>query len=1223
MPKGVVKTKRDEVKWDKAKEITRKQYPEMGESDNEFWKIVNSIYQNMSKAMQVNMSLLQKAVDLSFLCPETTNERTLAKNLYYLLDNHFDNLHKSRKLHKRYKFQGLNISIENKKGSIRHWHDPLKDENGETKMKCDYGYIRLTEGADGDHVDVYIGPDKEAGRVYVIHQNNPKNGEYDEDKVMLGFNSADEAKTEYLKHYDDPKFFGSIEEYNFLTFADKVMKKKGKVTGNSLEMVDELQKAVKIKKNYSSEELKNLNMRWVTIRGNHVLVQGMSDGSYVVVGGAGGKLNHMRIDSLLSPKEYAARRKEKKSAQLVDLTEEEIKEQAKQRKEEITQKKAARSSYETTVKEILGIDAEDFKASISAQEMDELYADAKKKVARKKKLEEGVEPKKEDIEEEAQELIDERLNEEVKKAEKTALDTLADDFFGEDIEEDTKEDLKKRIDSDTAMEILKARKMFRATLKGINKPEKRKKRLSFTDTYAKSEDFKDEEILQEVKQHIETQQNVRLYEHLDRQSEAIQKHIDSGGAEALNGIVGDVYPGGAVLSSEIVQALGMDACVQIIANKLYSDGNAEKVKEALIRFTQKNNSKTVKSALKEMEIRFHNADVIRDMSGKEDDPDAILSVASANGYALRQLTRGQHILGSAVGSLRSSAHLINAIEEGAQDKVFIDMGNNLARARKNAIKAGFKRGEYKMKSQVGGKNFIMEIPKKSCEKFFDNNKAVKAERTKLDRIKSLQENDGYIPDGIKEGIKLDPSQEAALRFFNESEKVLLDFEAGLGKTAIAYAAIAEAMNNKGVKKVLFVTPAKLRTQTSEESKVFLDKEHQKHVMNTDGKTIAERKAIYAQEGIHFIGHDQLRTDAKHLKEAGYDMIVVDEIHEMTNQRDTSGGGKADSGRYRGMMTLSDIPLKIGMSGTNIKSSKKEYYKKINFIDPDHDLGTMKEFESRYKGLNQGSNAFQDSSNDAFRKESAKYSFTQKKKLKIQNYQEEIREPMTPSQKKAYKASEKLYIEEKNSLSERKSKGAAARRDVRNYDIVHNGYGQFENSKMSSIVNKMDTVHDGEKAVIHCYRKKAIKTAVKELEAKYGKGSVAVIDGDSSRGHVSKTKAAYNDPSNKLRFLIGTKSVEAGLNLQHGGRVTFHLDVPLDEASKEQREGRQFRRGQESDCHSYMLVTETPFDINKVDQMQRKGREMRILGNPSTVESNDENGFLTMLNQVEKEQGYGA
>ncbi len=45
-------------------------------------------------------------------------------------------------------------------------------------------------------------------------------------------------------------------------------------------------------KYYSSEEVKARGMRWVTIRGSRVLLQGTADGGWVVVGGAGGKLNH-------------------------------------------------------------------------------------------------------------------------------------------------------------------------------------------------------------------------------------------------------------------------------------------------------------------------------------------------------------------------------------------------------------------------------------------------------------------------------------------------------------------------------------------------------------------------------------------------------------------------------------------------------------------------------------------------------------------------------------------------------------------------------------------------------------------------------------------------------------------------------------------------------------------------------------------------------------------
>jgi hypothetical protein len=104
---------------------------------------------------------------------------------------------------------GLRIAIENRKGSVRKG----KDRDGHewrTKMKNPYGYIVGTEGKDGEAVDAYVGPDKEAPKAFVVHQHKPDGTGYDEDKVMLGFRSKKEAKEAYLKHYDSEKFLGPI-----------------------------------------------------------------------------------------------------------------------------------------------------------------------------------------------------------------------------------------------------------------------------------------------------------------------------------------------------------------------------------------------------------------------------------------------------------------------------------------------------------------------------------------------------------------------------------------------------------------------------------------------------------------------------------------------------------------------------------------------------------------------------------------------------------------------------------------------------------------------------------------------------------------------------------------------------------------------------------------------------------------------------------------------------
>lgn len=112
----------------------------------------------------------------------------------------------NRPLQGRLNFQGLEISIENRKGGVREGVDTDGNE-WRTKMKYPYGYIRSTEGADGDHIDCFVGPDKDSQTVYVVHIKDPKTGKYDEDKVMLGFGSKEEAEKAFCQHYDDPEKF--------------------------------------------------------------------------------------------------------------------------------------------------------------------------------------------------------------------------------------------------------------------------------------------------------------------------------------------------------------------------------------------------------------------------------------------------------------------------------------------------------------------------------------------------------------------------------------------------------------------------------------------------------------------------------------------------------------------------------------------------------------------------------------------------------------------------------------------------------------------------------------------------------------------------------------------------------------------------------------------------------------------------------------------------------
>ena len=131
-----------------------------------------------------------------------------------------------RKGHVR--IDGMEISIEQPKGSIRRGTD-AKGNKWESEMHNTYGYIRGTQSVDGDHIDVFLSDAPLHGMVYVVDQVNPETGEFDEHKVMYGFESEDAAKKAYLSNYEKGwKGLGTITEVSREDFKEWVQSSKRK-----------------------------------------------------------------------------------------------------------------------------------------------------------------------------------------------------------------------------------------------------------------------------------------------------------------------------------------------------------------------------------------------------------------------------------------------------------------------------------------------------------------------------------------------------------------------------------------------------------------------------------------------------------------------------------------------------------------------------------------------------------------------------------------------------------------------------------------------------------------------------------------------------------------------------------------------------------------------------------------------------------------------------------
>lgn len=118
---------------------------------------------------------------------------------------------------------GLDLAIENPKGSVRSGKDNLGEEWSITMLN-DYGHIKGTTGADGDEVDIFIGPNLSSERVFVINQMSV-DGSFDEHKVMFGFDDIESAKMGYLSNYKAGwSGMGDVQEMSmdeFKLFLDK------------------------------------------------------------------------------------------------------------------------------------------------------------------------------------------------------------------------------------------------------------------------------------------------------------------------------------------------------------------------------------------------------------------------------------------------------------------------------------------------------------------------------------------------------------------------------------------------------------------------------------------------------------------------------------------------------------------------------------------------------------------------------------------------------------------------------------------------------------------------------------------------------------------------------------------------------------------------------------------------------------------------------------------
>ncbi|WP_242439165.1 PLxRFG domain-containing protein [Acinetobacter sp. YT-02] len=146
---------------------------------------VEMLQLNEQKKQQIDISANEVATSSGNNLPEPTQAQIEAGNY--------------KKGH--IKVHGLDIAVENPRGSTRSGKNPDGSDWSHT-MSDHYGYIKKTKGADQEQLDVYVGKNPESERVFIVDQLNQDNDQFDEHKIMLGYQSLEEAEQAYKSNFD-------------------------------------------------------------------------------------------------------------------------------------------------------------------------------------------------------------------------------------------------------------------------------------------------------------------------------------------------------------------------------------------------------------------------------------------------------------------------------------------------------------------------------------------------------------------------------------------------------------------------------------------------------------------------------------------------------------------------------------------------------------------------------------------------------------------------------------------------------------------------------------------------------------------------------------------------------------------------------------------------------------------------------------------------------------
>lgn len=663
------------------------------------------------------------------------------------------------------------------------------------------------------------------------------------------------------------------------------------------------------------------------------------------------------------------------------------------------------------------------------------------------------------------------------------------------------------------------------------------------------------------------------------QDSALDTAIRKGGYRAYSSIASDL--GMSSLPQDVVDKIGVDSAVKILADEIQEKGVAEQAIKALQHSLDTDVAKALRNSQRQATKQLKEVSVV-----KKAFKDGEISKRSAQRQRALLMKQAREELGDAVGYSKATQGLIEALQTSSKREYVAISVKNKTQATKLAKQLGLDKTQYKVMQK--NSKFVVNKKGISAIQSFGRDKQGISLSTKANRLRTAKISENWRANGVKdtfinpktgqeEVLKMLPAQQRGAKFIAEQQNALINYQVGAGKTLTSIGGIGELQAQGKAKKVLYVTMNNgLAGQYVDEVQTF---------STLTASTVKGANFDYkgTDKLITSISRNQLVRDFDAIKDAGFDTVVIDEAHTFM-----TAIGKDKTVPIELIQKLQGVETKVAMTGTPITDSIDGMYDLVKWLNPDA-VGSKSQFASTFSNFGELSTIASEQAKRELKQAVDPFLISAQGKRKGKLIEKVVNVSLNKE--------DKAYLLKKQSLLDRAVAEGTMSRSRAKKELVSTQASLINNKSTAKLnaLNKLLDQVDG-KTVIHVQSTSARKKIVEML----GEENVYLAKTGGTKG--KQVVQAFRQDKDAKILVVGSQ-LNTGVNLDFADNAII-FDRPDSAYILEQLQARTHRGLKATDTKQYFLQTQTDYDRELTQKIEKSMKETKVLDTMGKVADSD-------------------